>query len=567
MTFSIMESEKLSFSCPACQIVLRVPAELAGVHGPCPHCHTDIVAPIPASDIPAALAAAAPPAVPEFGPRPVEPFPDVAATRLQPLSAILPSYAHPLSPQLQASPAGVAASESIVWPPPTGSDHQGTDDPEPEPAAPNLGISEFDDCDPEPSGSELGRELDPEPTLGGSDTPVDAQILAEVSPIDPLPEAEASPLEEPPGRQSIRQRFDILQRPGLKYAVALLALGLFSIAAIKLVGRGFDQVGEQASIASLPPSSTTPPPSAIGAVADETGLSYTSQPSSKAIPVNPAPNSQFRPEPALSTDRIEEFMGDATGDGSRPPSGSPGAGAPGLPGIGTEKPVEDPAPAAEPEESTFTRAQTLLEKALAADSVDALAKMVLAPERVLPIMRAHYGDRSPAQTISSIIYEASEQFPDSGYSNHTFFISTSEQPIRFPVAIEDTADGPKLDWESFIELHDDRLGKFLAKPQTRSQTFHVILERRHYFDTDVPKLGSKDCFRISTPIPGSEGYAFVDKDSSTGRECELFEWDRLCFPIVTLRWTTPPDGKPYLEITDLVQTSWRALGDDSQVAN
>ncbi|MGI9240169.1 MAG: hypothetical protein ACR2RV_05180, partial [Verrucomicrobiales bacterium] len=283
--------------------------------------------------------------------------------------------------------------------------------------------------------------------------------------------------------------------------------------------------------------------------------STTAQPSTTTQPITPAPDSQFRPEPMLNPDSIGSFLADESGpDVEAEPETTPAT----TPAAVTQ---DQPQPGGT--SSSADAARAVLDKALAAGSVDELAKLVLTPERVRPKMERYYGGRSPALLGTSIIYETSMPLPDSERLNHTFFVSTEQQPMRFPIAIEETAEGMKLDWESFIELHDDLLGKFIAAPQSDERTFHLILERRHFFGSDVPELGSKDCFRISTPIPGSEAYAFVEKDTPTATVCKPFEWDRLCFPIATLRWTTPPGGKPYLEITKIVQTSWRAGGDAS----
>jgi len=229
------------------------------------------------------------------------------------------------------------------------------------------------------------------------------------------------------------------------------------------------------------------------------------------------------------------------------------------------EPDQFPIAAVEPEKEDGAdvkdMARELLDKVLAAESVDELAKYVLDPERVRPLMEEYYRGKSPALQPQSIIYDQATPIRDEdGFRIHTFFMSTSAQPMRFPVGVEETSVGLKFDWESFTELHDDLLGKFLASPTSDPGTFRVLLARAHYFDTDVPKLGSKDCFRITTPIAGTEGFAFVDKDSDLGAECKKFEWDTVpYFPIVELQWTTPPSGgKPYLEITKCVRDSWRS---------
>lgn len=60
------QNETIEFACPNCNMDLKVPSHLAGVTGPCPHCHTSITAPtpIPAAPQAAPVAVAAPVSVP-----------------------------------------------------------------------------------------------------------------------------------------------------------------------------------------------------------------------------------------------------------------------------------------------------------------------------------------------------------------------------------------------------------------------------------------------------------------------------------------------------------------------
>ena len=54
-------AEVIQFPCPACGATLRLPLAMAGIHGPCPRCHQEISAPVPASGRSAAILPAAPP--------------------------------------------------------------------------------------------------------------------------------------------------------------------------------------------------------------------------------------------------------------------------------------------------------------------------------------------------------------------------------------------------------------------------------------------------------------------------------------------------------------------------
>ena len=70
-------AEVIQFNCPACGTLLRLPIAMAGIHGPCPNCQKEIIAPSPALGIGAfEIPAPAPPQVIE----PFQPFPDSVPT-------------------------------------------------------------------------------------------------------------------------------------------------------------------------------------------------------------------------------------------------------------------------------------------------------------------------------------------------------------------------------------------------------------------------------------------------------------------------------------------------------
>ncbi len=97
-------AEVIQFSCPACDTTLRLPLELAGLHGPCPGCSREIIAPDPATNTAASLAPA--PSSPEPPPEPPqtpEPAPSLAPASSR---AVLP---------LSCALTGVLALAAGYW--------------------------------------------------------------------------------------------------------------------------------------------------------------------------------------------------------------------------------------------------------------------------------------------------------------------------------------------------------------------------------------------------------------------------------------------------------------------
>lgn len=536
-----MDSDKLSFPCPACEGVLRVPHELAGVRGPCPNCGTQITAPNPAMNLPAMLVqaeVAAPGGIPPF-PLPTPPHQAGEAPNpsvSQPRPQVIPPQPYPAPAPAPAAqiPLPHASPAETIQPPL-----------QPQPIRlPSR--AEPESPSPLPQRPEQPYPIHPEGAIPRPE-PEPAPVAAQ--PISETPNAQPRADPRPPGL-SIEPRGAKTNSGGLpiivKLGIPILLLLGIAAGAIKFwpqiqdkLGFGPSKQAPRGPLEKVPPRPVNPPKHGDGFefVEEENSKSNTQA-------ITPISETHFSPELEEPESPVEpvEPVGEPT-----IPKAAP---------LHTANTEGD-----EPQRE----ARAVLDQIFAVKTVEELAKLVLAPERVRPLMDAYYANKSPALKSTSIIYETSIQLPDSDHYNHTFFIATEQQPMRFPIAIEDTDDGPKLDWETFIELHDDLLGKFLATPQSEEQTFRVILVRKHFFGGEVPKLGSKDCFRVSTPIAGSEAYAFVDKDSKTARDCEAFEWEMVSFPIVTLRWATPQNRKPYLEITRVVQDSWRANSSSAEI--
>jgi len=211
-------------------------------------------------------------------------------------------------------------------------------------------------------------------------------------------------------------------------------------------------------------------------------------------------------------------------------------------------------------ETGVDAARAVLDAFLAANSVTERIKHVQTPDFVTPKMEIYYSKYPLNLNVTGIAHELSEQVPQSDRQFHIFKLITPQHPSGFPVSVEETIHGCLVDWTSFVQFHDNLLGKFIRIYQPQPDTFHAILERAHYFRSDVPALGSKFCFRIKPPIPGYEGHAFIDHDSPLAARVEQkFKWDRIYFPVLELQWVRTPDGSRYIEIKDIVQDSWRAI--------
>ncbi|MEM0896068.1 MAG: hypothetical protein AAGJ79_04215 [Verrucomicrobiota bacterium] len=267
--------------------------------------------------------------------------------------------------------------------------------------------------------------------------------------------------------------------------------------------------------------------------------------------IDPAP-----PEAAKNSEAGPEAKGAESPTTTVVAQSSPGPGEvvprPANP-VSSNNPVPPPVPA----NADHAAAQRALEKFLNAKTMDERFQFVHSPEKIEKEMESYYGRHPQGIEPTRVDFQLSNKLRDSNYNFHVFEVTTRQQPDPFPVSVEETSEGHKIDWRLFIEFHDNLLGRFTKIYQERPEQFRVMLERAHYFRSDIPEVGNKLCFRIRPPMLGYEGYCFVTADTSFGKELEAkFDWDVLYMPIVELQWFEV-DGWKFIKLTKVIQDNWR----------
>ena len=198
-------------------------------------------------------------------------------------------------------------------------------------------------------------------------------------------------------------------------------------------------------------------------------------------------------------------------------------------------------------------AKISLEKFLAATTISEKARYILNAERLLPKI-IEYHESHPSYQESSIDGEATNHNDDSNF--RIFYVTTKQQRIPFPVFLENTNRGWKVNWVAFTQYNENSLGDFLAQYQPGEKTFYAKLQRSHYFGSDIPKLGSKIGFKID-PIVSNESFVFAERDSRMAQytDSEL-DWEKIYYPIIRLKWVNTEPSKPYVKIIEILQIRW-----------
>jgi hypothetical protein len=119
--------------------------------------------------------------------------------------------------------------------------------------------------------------------------------------------------------------------------------------------------------------------------------------------------------------------------------------------------------ATRPATPILTGAKSALLDFLAAPDWKSRGKLVLFPETILPRMEAFHSNHADGPTAATrIAIEHCEANATSNLMLVIFRIYTSAQPNGFPVAVSETVDGWKIDWQPFVEFKDELFIEFVT---------------------------------------------------------------------------------------------------------
>jgi hypothetical protein len=202
--------------------------------------------------------------------------------------------------------------------------------------------------------------------------------------------------------------------------------------------------------------------------------------------------------------------------------------------------------------NAFLNAQSIEERMLFAHEVDNLKETMI----------AYYegGGVSPG-TIQTTAVEMKIRgnVPGTKYQTFLYHITTPTQQQGFPVSVEETELGFRVDWEAFVQFNDNQLKNFLATPESTPGNFYVILRRSHFFGAKDKEAENILSYRVISPIATDiETFAFVDKRTAVGEFFDKnYTWGRTYRPVLGLKWEKTDDGKTRVLISEQIRSSWR----------
>ncbi|MDB6069191.1 MAG: hypothetical protein JWL81_362 [Verrucomicrobiales bacterium] len=207
--------------------------------------------------------------------------------------------------------------------------------------------------------------------------------------------------------------------------------------------------------------------------------------------------------------------------------------------------------------------RTSLERFLLAPDLATRLSVSQHPEKVKAEMEAYY-QKTPAGPLplEEMTFLAESTLPESSFKFHLYNVSLKGQEAAIPFAVEESADGFRVDWQTFVESYDHKLREFFATPTETPGKFRVLLRRAHYFGPAVPGQDTvRVAYSVEPPTRDETFYAWADLESLVYRQKlatgERAGWEAQSYVIVELAWRGNPESGRWVAVQRIVSDSWR----------
>lgn len=201
-------------------------------------------------------------------------------------------------------------------------------------------------------------------------------------------------------------------------------------------------------------------------------------------------------------------------------------------------------------------AEEVIGKFLRAENWKQRALLVRQPKRVEPLMSIFYSKNADGPMAFDSLVEAKEISPQ--FSEH---VVVFEGGGRRQATVEHTAEGPKVDWESFVGAGEMAWSDFLETKPGTPRLFRVLVSPAGHFENQFGDPSVLQCFSLRcVSEPGAKVvYGYVDKSNPLAREIDywLQQSSDATVPM-TLRLKFPLDATADFQvwIQQLVQAGW-----------
>lgn len=200
-----------------------------------------------------------------------------------------------------------------------------------------------------------------------------------------------------------------------------------------------------------------------------------------------------------------------------------------------------------------SEAEALARRFLNAVTVDEMLGTVRNPEQAESRMRGFYPE-------GKVVAPGMSQF-NSGAGLvtrgklHSFPVLTRDHEER-SLAVIETPQGLRIDWESWVGWSDIPWQQFLAEKSAESHVFRVILASVDYYNFGFSDDQKWQCYRLESPNLEHTIYGYAEKNSALDAKLRPTAGGQSV--LMTLALKFPPDAQSdsQVEIERLVCEGW-----------
>ncbi len=210
----------------------------------------------------------------------------------------------------------------------------------------------------------------------------------------------------------------------------------------------------------------------------------------------------------------------------------------------------------------LTRPGEAIVKFLAAATWQERLKYTLGAEKIRPLMESYYRSGKDGavipQEVELLGLEPTEDNPK--FHCYSYILHLPGRPVGIPLSVEDTTEGPRVEWRTFVECKDNLLAAFYEKYVPVPRTFRVLIRRCHYFKEDVPDQKFRQCFEIMPPDATETFNGWVVLGSDVCKKHfgkgERSGWEVTSMMTLTLEWQKADNGAAWVEVRNVEAGSW-----------
>ena len=205
-----------------------------------------------------------------------------------------------------------------------------------------------------------------------------------------------------------------------------------------------------------------------------------------------------------------------------------------------------------------------LEHFLLATTIEERLSVSQNPDKIKSGMKNYYQSNPIGPlALTELTLLTEGEVPNSNQPFHLYNVFLKDREAPIPVAVEQTKDGFRVDWESFTESVSTRLHDFFAAPTDARGRFRVLLRRAHYFGPPVPGQDTtRLAYSVEPPAREETFHVWADVDSSVYQEKlatgDRASWEAESYVIVELVWRGDDRRGRWVGLGRIVSDSWRS---------